>query len=191
MYSKDSGTEGTLHVRSEPQWQPERAVSHRERRPGQAELELARQQLERQQPGASLRNSFRFQAPPFSAGLGFVLPSVRTSLPAFSQLSPRSPKVHRTSLCRVLSTPTQPLEEYEACRASVLPYGDRVLCLRAAGNSLPPSPRLSRLRGHQSVPRESIASCSVCLGDTRTIRYKPLSRILGLAESSGGGVRFA
>lgn len=127
----------------------------------------------------------------FSVGLGFVSLFVHTSRPAFSQLSPLSPKVHRTSLCRVLSTPTQPLEEYEACRVSVLPYGDRVLCLRAAGNSLPPSPRLSRLRGHQSVPRESIASCSVCLDDTRTIRYKPLSRILGLAESSGGGVRFA
>ena len=64
---RGGGTDGILYIRSELQRQPERAVSHRERRQGGAELELARQQLEREQPGAPFRNSFHFFPRP---GLG-------------------------------------------------------------------------------------------------------------------------
>ncbi len=59
-YSTGGGRGGILYVRAERQRQPERPVSHRERRAGGSELELARQQLERQQPGSALRHSLHF-----------------------------------------------------------------------------------------------------------------------------------
>ncbi len=107
-YSMAGGAEGILHVRSEPQWQPERAVSHRERRQGQAELELARQQLERQQSGAPLRNSFRYQTPLFIAGFGFAEALAHTNRRA-SGLPFRHFRIMRhTSSYRALVIPRQP-----------------------------------------------------------------------------------
>ena len=50
-YSKGGGMEGTLYIRPEPERQPQRPVRLRQRRQGRGELELARQQLQRQQPG--------------------------------------------------------------------------------------------------------------------------------------------
>ena len=60
MDSRDSGMDGTLYNRSQPPWQPQCLVPHWERRQGGAELELARQRLERQQPGVVFRNSLHF-----------------------------------------------------------------------------------------------------------------------------------
>ena len=58
--------DGTLYNRSQCRWQPQCPVSLRERWQGCAELELARQQLERQQPDLAFRYSLHFS-------LGFML----------------------------------------------------------------------------------------------------------------------
>lgn len=70
-YSKGGGMEGILHIRAEPQWQPQRPVSLRGWWQGDSQLELARQQLEQQQPGSPPRNSLHF-SPAFVGEFCFI-----------------------------------------------------------------------------------------------------------------------
>ncbi len=93
--------------RSEPQWQPACPVSHRERRAGHAELELAQQRLERQQSCAPLRNSLRSE-PRVTAGFGFAAPSARTTRRAFFRLSLCFQRVRHISWYQAPATPMQP-----------------------------------------------------------------------------------